>query len=303
MPLFRPVFKIWHARQSDSPLLLQQKEIFDYVLQRRLHCTHSPPPKNKHGSAMTLFRQRLRGGFSIIEMAVIMGVIGIVLSGMWTATTAVYNSYRMAQVAGQIAIIRSNIKTFWGTTSTTAYSNQNNAWSATEDQNCPNITQCSTGLMLQAGVFPPNFISTTNLVSGAAYGVGGHLYTTSRGFTLWTGVYDCGVYTAQQTQLNGYNGPTPCSGQTVVELDLFGMTVMECSSLLINLINAQVDGLVDVSTASNGWGPVIGVFYGNQTLPQTMSLPTAITACSPAGSYFAYVTGAKTYLWLVFSSQ
>jgi len=63
--------------------------------------------------------QRTEKGFSLIEAAIVLGIIGLVIGGIWVAATAVRNNQRNAKVITDIAYILEKSTTLAKTMSST----------------------------------------------------------------------------------------------------------------------------------------------------------------------------------------
>lgn len=50
-----------------------------------------------------------RSGFSLIEAAIVLGIIGLVIGGIWAAAAAVQEKNRIATLAGQLVQVRANM--------------------------------------------------------------------------------------------------------------------------------------------------------------------------------------------------
>ncbi len=52
---------------------------------------------------------RLRAGFNLVEAAIVLGVIGLVIGGIWVAAAAVQENYRQSKTLEQVLSIASNL--------------------------------------------------------------------------------------------------------------------------------------------------------------------------------------------------
>jgi prepilin-type N-terminal cleavage/methylation domain-containing protein len=61
---------------------------------------------------MTMRNQTERG-FTMVELAIVLGVIGIVLGGIWAFSNSARQSARVEQSIGQLAIVTNNIRSYY----------------------------------------------------------------------------------------------------------------------------------------------------------------------------------------------
>ena len=92
-----------------------------------------------------------RSGFTLTEIAIVLGIIGLILAAIWTAAAAVYGNYRVSKASTETLAIVQNFKMLYGN------------GSAQE----PNGTDI-TSLAIAAGMFPADMIQPGN----TAYGIG-----------------------------------------------------------------------------------------------------------------------------------
>src|ERR1019366_4092554 len=150
-------------------------------------------------------------------------------------------------------------------------------------------TPCASNMLQAASVFPSGFIGTAT-TSGVPYDGGGLLYVTNQGYVLWTGIENSTLYQQQSGDCGTGALPACSSGSTVLEIDLMNMSSDVCTRLLSNLMNSNIDGLVGIAAPNNGWGPSVGFLYGNSTMPNTLSVSSAATACTGSSGDFGYFT-------------
>lgn len=58
--------------------------------------------------------QKFRKGFTLVEMAIALGVAAIVIGGVWTAGAIVWSNYKIYKVVQQSVEISHNLKDFYG---------------------------------------------------------------------------------------------------------------------------------------------------------------------------------------------
>lgn len=57
-----------------------------------------------------------RKGFSLIEAAIVLGVVGLVIGGIWVAAATVYRNHRLNQTVAGIGVIYRNTRNLFDTT-------------------------------------------------------------------------------------------------------------------------------------------------------------------------------------------
>ena len=244
-----------------------------------------------------------RRGFTLTEIAIVLGIAGLVLGGIWIAAANVYVQQRATSALRNIIAFQNSTRTLLHNEQSVSAAVNGVAATGLTDS-CGSPSPCASVFFRDAGAFPADFINPGATADGAAIGLPGvNLFVTSQGYPVWTGVFDCDLYFQQSGAAAGLSGPPPCSGATVVELDLYQIPQPVCVFLLNAIINAHVDGLIDISTPAGGWGPITGPFYGTPNLLTSIPLSTATAACTPTASAFSYVTGTQSSLWMIFSMK
>lgn len=90
---------------------------------------------------------RCRRGFSMVEMAIVLGVVGLVMGGVWTLAVKVQQTARVKQAVEQVITINKNIRNYYQT------------------QACiPNGDQTATLLGLGQNIFPREMLSGGGVV-------------------------------------------------------------------------------------------------------------------------------------------
>lgn len=93
-------------------------------------------------SAKAALKQR---GFTLTEIAIVLGIIGLILGAIWVAAASVYSNMRVSKAQGQILTIVQNIRSLYATstlTNETAFAEM-------------------TATVRAAGVFPSDMLSGT----------------------------------------------------------------------------------------------------------------------------------------------
>jgi prepilin-type N-terminal cleavage/methylation domain-containing protein len=61
-------------------------------------------------------RRQRRRGFTLTEIAIVLGIIGLILGAIWVAAAAVYNNLRVAHANTEVLQIAQGIRTLYATT-------------------------------------------------------------------------------------------------------------------------------------------------------------------------------------------
>jgi type II secretory pathway pseudopilin PulG len=115
-------------------------------------------------SLMTIRRRRAANkGFNLIEAAIVLGIVGLVVGGIWVAATSVYANLRSKTATDTLLQVAQGVRALYSTSAST---------------NLPNGTDI-TPQLAQANVFPSSVLTTTpNLVVDPTFTVnawGGNL--------------------------------------------------------------------------------------------------------------------------------
>lgn len=65
--------------------------------------------------------QKSKKGFTLTEIAIVLGIIGLILGAIWTAAAAVYNNQRVAHANTAIVQITQGVRALYATSNTTGY--------------------------------------------------------------------------------------------------------------------------------------------------------------------------------------
>lgn len=63
--------------------------------------------------------QKQKRGFTLTEIAIVLGIIGLILGAIWVAASAVYNNIRVSHANTQILQLAQGIRSLYSTSSTT----------------------------------------------------------------------------------------------------------------------------------------------------------------------------------------
>lgn len=241
-------------------------------------------------SAIKTSPAKSKGGFTLTELAIVLSLVGLVLSGIWIAAGAVYANFKAEELTRALTLAAGNMSIL-STESIGAASDLSST------DNCGSVPPCSTYLLWQAGVFESDFITPGVYVSGASYGAGSTIFQTKFGYPVWTGIENGEVYASQA----GSCPPSGCpSAPTVLEIDLFGLSTQVCMNLLMSMINNHVNYLYSITTTTEGWGPMTLAYGGNPSLPVSMPASTAAEACTPGAGDYSYDTSNQAQIWIWF---
>ena len=233
-------------------------------------------------------------GFTLTEMAIVLGIIGLILGAIWYAASSVYLNWKVSNIMQEVVVFENNARVQYHGMSVATSNSENNS----DDDTCGSALPCGTANFVASQTFEDDFIPG-NLVSGATYGLP-LLYASKYGFPIWTGIENGDLYKQQDGQCGNSPLPPCTSNMTVVELDLLDIPADVCSRLMFSLANAHIDGIVDIAGPSGGFGSVEGgTYYGNDTIPDNMTLQQAEAACAPSSDdAYSYISTQKSYIWI-----
>ncbi len=234
-------------------------------------------------------RRSRRRGFTLTELAIVLGVMSAVIGGIWYAASAAYSNFRSRYLLKELTLIQGNLHFLVSSTVATAADQS-------QTDNCGQMPPCATELLRAAAVFESDFVVPGIYGDGSAFGVG-QLYITKYGYLIWSGIENGEIYAAQA----GSCPPSGCpAAPTVLEVDLFGMSLPVCAAVLMSVINSHMNGLYSITTTTNGWGPMTTSYGGTPNMPTSMSLSTATQACVPGAGAYGYDTSTQSQIWLWF---
>lgn len=186
-------------------------------------------------------------GFTLTELAIVLGIVGLILGAVWVAAAEVYHQWRVTTLERQIMQTVSNAKLL--------YKGQlsNSSFSST-----PNDFTTEFG----AGMFPGDFLRP---------GVTG---VTPCPYVTVQGGYPYCDWALNASVLAGVPGAPNYPAVYRIQFSGFTDTTV-CIDLLTYFGNQ--DGVRDLLTDVNGWGPETG----NPTIPRPFTPALATTACPP----------------------
>jgi prepilin-type N-terminal cleavage/methylation domain-containing protein len=86
-------------------------------------------------------------GFTLTEIAIVLGIMGLILGAIWTAASSVYSNQRVHQANTAIMQIAQGVRALYATASTTGYTS---------------VTDI-TPMLITAGALPSNLVNGTTL--------------------------------------------------------------------------------------------------------------------------------------------
>ena len=169
-----------------------------------------------------------RRGFTLSEFAIVLGITGMILAGIWQAASYAYLNLRLNKTVQQLATIVSNTRALYGLNGNMVQ---------------PNFTYITTN-MLNAGVFPTDM----PVINGTPYNLfGGAMAIESQGNC--GGPYTLGSCDATSFEVEFF---PPTNGQN------------PCSALITRIIGSGRDpGLLSVYDNVDGWRDPINIYPRN----------------------------------------
>jgi prepilin-type N-terminal cleavage/methylation domain-containing protein len=113
---------------------------------------------------------RNKRGFTLTELAIVLGIIGLLITVVWTAAASVYDNYRTQRAAAQTLTIVQNLKTLYG------------GGHGTLDPNGTDITS----VVIAAGMMPGDMIQQGNTSYGLGPWAGSQVNVYSA--AVWNGI-------------------------------------------------------------------------------------------------------------------
>src|SRR5271168_1816583 len=92
-------------------------------------CRQWPGPTNLRENSMIICmrkkfaagsagREEEKRGFTLTEIAIVLGIIGLILGAIWVAAAAVYNNLRTSRATTELLTIAQNVRATYATSST-----------------------------------------------------------------------------------------------------------------------------------------------------------------------------------------
>jgi type II secretory pathway pseudopilin PulG len=189
-------------------------------------------------------RHHLIAGFTLTEMAIVLGVVGTILASIWTAAAQVSNNQKIATGATEVLTIASNIRAFYSGRGGIAPSLQ-----GTE----------ITPMLEKANVFPSNMPLAT--VTDPNWGA------QIRPFHPW------GSYASVYASSNG--------SSSSFRISFYNLTVSQCANLVAKTVIPSASGGGPIGVGSWYTTPVgqpgAGAGYGSSNYQDLTNLPAGTT--------------------------
>ena len=158
-----------------------------------------------------------RRGFTLTEMAIVLGVVGIVLGGIWAASSSVNDKQKANKAAQEVAIITQNMRQY--------YSAKNSFPAGT-----------LTASAMAAGLFPPDMIVNGVTVNpwgtvSAVAGSSGASEIPNLGVSVGS---QAGYGNGSASVCPNYNAPN------ILQIVFWGLSGQDCLALLSQFVGPAV---------------------------------------------------------------
>lgn len=200
-------------------------------------------------------------GFTLTEIAIVLGIIGLILGAIWVAAAAVYNNLRVSKATTQLLQITQNVRALYATSARV---------DPLANINTPGQQAGQALTYIQANVFPNDTLSSSG-------GAGQPVDTVQ---SPWNG----GIYiTAQQSQGGVANDSFQVAFDAVPQSACIGL-------ITANSGEGRDPGMVSVDVAAGTTGaPVAPAFAAQFPIPAS----TAQQACAGATNTVAFTFRLK----------
>ncbi len=158
--------------------------------------------------------KKMKRGFTLTEIAIVLGIMGLILGAIWAAAAAVYGSQRMNNASNQIAQIVQSVRKVYSTANTISPANVN-----------------ITGDLILAGQVPTSMLRSGN----PAYTAGGNTFAVN---------YLNGPFP------NGRTGISVTTDGNGFVISMSQVTRANCISLLTSVGGASRDGGLFMASAA-----------------------------------------------------
>ncbi len=112
----------------------------------------------------TTVRRQSKKGFTLTEIAIVLGIMGLVLGAIWVAASGVYNNLRVNNATTAVMQIAQGVRALYATSATTGYTSVTNM----------------TSSLITAHAVPNNLVNGT-VLAGPFPGGATAIYATSDG--------------------------------------------------------------------------------------------------------------------------
>lgn len=110
-----------------------------------------------------LLKRNPEAGFNLIEAAIVLGIVGLVVGGIWTAAASAYANMRQQTASKQLLSFAQGIKNYYANSGTTT-------------------VETTAANLINAGVVPSDMVQGTNLVG--AFGGAVSVTSASGNYTI-----------------------------------------------------------------------------------------------------------------------
>ena len=193
-------------------------------------------------------KPRATKAFTITELAIVLGIVGLILGGIWTAAASVYQQQRNNKFVKDLFVISENIRVFYQDGRAQAAS----GWGGIAD----------FPARYKAGLYPADFFENVTINAWGGWG------TTTQGYSFWDS-YEAG----SAYGLSGASG-------NYYEIDIDNMGNQSTCIEVLKYFSG-LERVVDITTNLNGWGPIQGGnVSGILTLPHPLLASDLVGACN-----------------------
>lgn len=225
---------------------------------------------SKQNAELFLNRKRAhkKAGFTLTELSIVIGIIGLVLGGVWVAADDLYTQKKVNDIERDMRVIANN--------AILLYKGENSDQTPGGSNYDPNHYTDE----IQAGVFPGDFLSSLATQNSSGY----LEVETSWAYSFWDGYY-------QQNEINGL----PAVNAYVYEENLINIPDSLCARMVVDFSSGNVGGagsVIDIYANQTEFGNIYG---GTTPYASNISLSRATQAC---------YTGAQnaSQIWVIFST-
>jgi prepilin-type N-terminal cleavage/methylation domain-containing protein len=215
-------------------------------------------------------------GFTLTEIAIVLGITGLIIGGIWVAASSVYNNMRVAKASTELLTITQNIRSLYAS-SFTVDPNADMAGFAAQSG--------AAATYVQAGIFPTDVLANVTITVFAFTAA-----STSSGQAL--------LGTGAQNPWNGYINVQHASSSGGTANDSFQISFdnvpqQACITMITALTGAERDSRMlgvstsaDTSSSSSGVGlGLVGATSSGTVPPPNTTGPLPIPASMAQNSY------------------
>lgn len=192
-------------------------------------------------------KNKKNAGFSLVEIAIVLAVIGLIIGGIMLAYSAVVTKRNIQTTTDDIHHVRDGLKSLY------AYQGI--------DTSCASFTDCNLiKLAVNAGILPDDMKISW----------GEDRFDPNFGTNLWNGGFDMWYATL--------NRPNTGARYDAIFMVIDSLPINVCAKLAVNLIQAETDVIYYDIGGTGGSSPPP---YGND---QPLTVETAAKNCASQGN-------------------